>query len=412
MVVHRTGAAMEVIHNFQVSCFKTGVLSGCFPFAVPKVIPIQEIYRRGAAIPIAFVSVKNQSTQNAVSTKNQDSSTVAYLISSCGLSPESAILASQKVQFQNPVRPESVLALLRNYGFSETQISNIVRKRPVLLLYDPLNILSPKLEFFLSIGISRADLARMLSSDPTILTRSLENQIIPSYNYLKSVLLTDEKIFSAMKRTTWIFLNNHSKNLKPNITCLSELGVPQSCISLLLTHFPEAVMQRHDQFSKIVDEVKEMGFDSKKSTFVLAVHVLSGKGNRSTWERCGEVYKRWGWSSDEILAAFRKHPHCMMLSEKKIMQGMDFLVKKMRWPSKVISRFPLVLSFSLERRTVPRCRVIQVLLSKGLIKDSLSLTSILVPVEEYFLQRFVTRYDVEVPELLSVYKGNVDPEDI
>jgi mTERF domain-containing protein len=48
---------------------------------------------------------------------------------------------------------------------------------------------------------------------------------------------------------------------------------------LLLTHFPEALMQKHDKFGHIVNEVKEMGFDPTKSTFVLAIHVISGKGN-------------------------------------------------------------------------------------------------------------------------------------
>ena len=50
--------------------------------------------------------------------------------------------------------------------------------------------------------------------------------------------------------------------------------MPHSCISLLLTDYPKAVMQRHDEFGKIVKEVKEMGFDLKKSTFLLAVHAI------------------------------------------------------------------------------------------------------------------------------------------
>ncbi|KAF5731468.1 Mitochondrial transcription termination factor family protein [Tripterygium wilfordii] len=407
----------------ELSSFQTAVLSDFLSSAFRKALPLrlQEIYNRRSETRSLFVSVKNQSTENVVkskaSTKKQprleeDSSTVTYLINSCGLSPESAILASQKVQFQNLVKPESVLALLSDFGFSKTQISSIVRKRPLLLLADPVNTLLPKLEFLRSIGISKSDLARTLSADATLLTRSLENQIIPSYNFLKSVLLTDERIVSSMKRTTWIFLEDPSKNLVPNITRLSELGVPQSCIILLLTHFPEAVMQKHEQFSKIVDEVKEMGFDVKKTTFVLAVHALSGKGNKSTWERCYEVYKRWGWSHDMILEAFRKHPHCMMLSEGKIMKGMDFLVNKMGYPSQVIAQFPMGLFFSLERRIIPRCRVIQVLSSKRLIKDGLSLASFLVPVEKCFLERFVNKYYAEIPQLLSVYEGKLNPEDV
>ncbi|EOX94978.1 Transcription termination factor [Theobroma cacao] len=363
-----------------------------------------------AELKPTLVSLQNEASVKPITSKTttkQHSFTITYLINSCGLSSESAISASQKVRFQSPERPDLVLALLENYGFSKIQISNLIRKRPVLLLANPENILLPKLEFFQSIGLSSCDLARTLSSDPTLLTRSLENQIIPSYDFLKSVLLSNEKIVSALKRTTWIFLEDPSKNLMPNVAFLRELGVPQKCVALLLTHFPEAVMQKHEDFCGIVREVKEIGFEPRKSMFVLAVHALSGKGNKSIWEKCFEVYKRWGWSKDDILTAFKKHPHSMMLSEKKIMKSMDYFVNKMGWPSRMIAQCPVVLFFSLERRIIPRCSVFQILLSKGLIKEDFSLTTVLLPVEKRFLERFVTKYQEEVPDLLSVYQGKV-----
>ncbi|XWS31678.1 hypothetical protein CRYUN_Cryun23aG0096600 [Craigia yunnanensis] len=368
-----------------------------------------------AEIKPTLVSLQNENSVKPITSKTtskQHPFTVTYLINSCGLSSESAISAFEKVQFQSPDRPDLILALLRNYGFSRTQISNLIRKRPVLLLSNPENIFLPKLEFFRSIGLSSCDLARTLSSDPTLLIRNLENQLIPSYEFLKSVLLSNEKIVSALKRTTWIFLEDPSKNLMPNIAYLRELGVPQNCVSLLLTHFPEAVMQKHEDFCGIVREVKEMGFEPRKSTFVLAVHALSGKGNNSIWEKCFEVYKRWGWSKDDILTAFRKHPHSMMLSEKKIMKSMDYFVNKMGWPSRVIAQCPVILFFSLEKRIIPRCSVFQILLSKGLIKKDFSLATVLLPVEKRFLERFVIKYQEEAPELLSVYQGKVKFEGV
>ncbi|KAJ7972917.1 Mitochondrial transcription termination factor family protein [Quillaja saponaria] len=324
-----------------------------------------------------FPSLRNQAPHRQISCKisaKESNFTLSYLINSCGLAPETAILASQKVNLQSPDRPDTVLTLLRNYGFSRTQISNVVRKRPLLLLANPKDTLLPKLEFFQSIGVSNADLARTLTADPTLLTRSLEKQIIPSYTFLKSV--------------------------------------PESCVALLLTHFPEALMQKKDQFSEIVVEVKEMGFDPTKSTFVLAIHAISGEGNKAIWNRCYEVYQRWGWSEDDILLAFRKHPHCMILSESKIMKAMDFFVNKMGWPSGMIARCPVVLFFSLEKRIKPRCLVVKVLSLKGLIKKTLSLTTVLLPVEKLFLEKFVIKYEEDVPQLLSVYHGKLDIQSV
>ncbi|CAA2995947.1 transcription termination factor MTERF8, chloroplastic-like [Olea europaea subsp. europaea] len=62
--------------------------------------------------------------------------------------------------------------------------------------------LMPKLEFFKSIGFSKDHLGSAISRDPTLLVRSLEKHINPSYNQLKIVLLTDEKVLAVVKRTS------------------------------------------------------------------------------------------------------------------------------------------------------------------------------------------------------------------
>ncbi|XP_022153565.1 uncharacterized protein LOC111021035 [Momordica charantia] len=223
-----------------------------------------------------------------------------------------------------------------------------------------------------------------------------------------SVLLSDAKVVAALKRTSWIFLEDHSKNLMPNIGVLRDEGVPQPCIALLLTHFPETLMQKTDKFVEVVAEIKRMGFNPNKSTFVLAMHAISGKGNKSIWNRCFDVYRKWGWSKDEILMAFRKHPHCMILSESKISKGMEFFTNKMGQSAGMIAKNPVVLFFSLEKRIIPRCSVIRVLSAKGLMKREVSLTTVLLPVEKRFLDTFVIKYLEEVPELMNLYQGKTN----
>lgn len=362
--------------------------------------------------PIFVFSLQTQLSSPLTSKNSKDeqqqqklSFTINYLIDSCGLSPDCATIAARKLLLDSPERPNTVLNLLRDHGFTTAQISTLVKKRPVLLLANAESVLLPKLRFFHSIGVSKSLLARTLASDPTILTRSLVNQLIPSYNFLKSVLDSDEKIVAALRRTTWVFLEDHTKNLVPNVNYMAEIGVPEKCIKLLLTHFPEAVMQKNHEFQAIAKQAQDMGFNPQKSTFVLAIHALSGKGNKSIWDKCFEVYQRWGWSEDDIMCAFKKHPHCMMLSEKKINRTMEFLVKEMNLAPRSIAQCPVVLFFSLEKRIIPRCSVTKVLVSKGLVKEDWSLTSLLVPVEKVFLEKLVIRYEEELPELMDVYRG-------
>ncbi|KAM1815157.1 hypothetical protein ACFX11_028739 [Malus domestica] len=93
------------------------------------------------------------------------------------------------------------------------------------------------------------------------------------------------------------------------------------------------------------------------------------------------------------------------------MQSMDFLVNKMGWSSGMIAKHPVVMNLSLERRLIPRCSVVKVLLLKGLINENFNLGSVVIPAEKQFLETFVNRYLGKVPQLLSVYQGKVDIQD-
>ncbi|VVA14124.1 PREDICTED: mRNAion termination factor [Prunus dulcis] len=366
------------------------------------------------AVADSHFPLQNLSFCRPVTTKisaEQDDYTVSYLVNSCGLSPESAIQVAQKVKLRSLEKADAVLALLRNHEFSNADISKLVKRHPLVLMADAEKTLLPKLEFFCSTGISRMDLARTLSYDPALLKISLQNQIIPAYNYLKSLLLSEDKVMKVLKNKPWIFLENLSKNVVPNIELLRELGMPSSGIALLLAHSPNILMKKHELFSEIVGEVKELGFEPMKSSFVSAIRVLSGK--KTIWSRNSEAYRKWGWSEDDILSAFKLNPLCMTKSEKKIMKTMEFLVNKMGWPSASIAKYPTVVSLSLERRIIPRCSVVKVLFSKGLmVEENLSLASVLCPAEKPFLERFVIRYLDQVPQLSNVYQGKVDIHDI
>ncbi|KAL6144340.1 hypothetical protein ACLB2K_055034 [Fragaria x ananassa] len=281
--------------------------------------------------------------------RRQDDSTVSYLVHSCGLSPEAAIEASHKVKLRSLEKADSVLALFRRYEFSDTQISDLARGHPKLLLVaNALKTLLPKLEFLSSIA---------------------------------------------------------------NIRLVTELGMPSNCIAYLLKFHTRIVTRKHEEFSQIVSNVKRMGFGPTKILFVQAMGALSVK--KTAWRVKEQAYKRWGWSESDIRSAFRMLPLCMLVSEEKIMGVMEFLVNTMGWKSGEVAEYPYVLSYSLEKRIIPRCSVIRVLLLKGLIEEkALTLASVSTCPEEYFLSRFVTRYLDRVPQLLNVYQRKVDVEDV
>ncbi|KAG2697353.1 hypothetical protein I3760_07G101900 [Carya illinoinensis] len=356
--------------------------------------------KNGFFIGKSFASV-GLSESNEKLEEEEHSFAVSYFINYCGLSTKSAILASQRVRFRTPEKPDSVLNLLKENGFTNTQISRLVKIEPRLLLSNPEKTLLPKIEFFRSMGASSSDLSRILSSNPSLLRRSLEKHLIPCYDFLKSVLILDEKVVTVFKRSPWVVLMH---NMVPNIALLREVGVPQSIISFLVTNFPSTAFVKHTRFAEAIHELKEMGYDTSKTVIVYAIQVLL-RMSEPELESKLEFYRRWGWSKDVALLAFKRHPNCMLLSDKKITKAMDFLVNKMGCSSTNIARNPTVLFFSLEKRIMPRCSVIQILIAKGLVKNDLSPATFILPGERCFLDKFVIKFQDGVPELRNVYKG-------
>ncbi|XP_043714909.1 uncharacterized protein LOC122663290 [Telopea speciosissima] len=330
---------------------------------------------------------------------------VSYLISSCGLSPAAAISASKKVDFESSDRPDSVLTLFRSHGFNDAHISSLIGKCPSFLVSSPTKTLLPKLEFFHSLGVSSPNLAKILCKSPRVLLNSLEKKIIPAFNFFKSIVGTMEAVVFVLKRDTR-FINYDIQNVARNIAILRENGVLESNIMSFLIYFPRTMTPKNDRFKEIIEEIKQMGIEPSKYLFIIAPHGFTSM-NKSTWKKKLEAYRKWGFSENEILMAFRRYPWFMKLSEKKIMSHMDFFVNKMRWERAVIIKYPQLLALSWEKRILPRCSVFRVLILKGLVKEDLKMGHQLKISEKHFLEKFVSKYEKEVPQLLDLYKGNI-----
>ena len=393
------------LYNFEIGKSLKLPLQMCLKFICERLGLIPKWWQADSTTQLHFLRNTTPFIIRLFSASNQHSFTVSYLVKSCGLSPETAISASEKIHFENPKNPDSVLTLLRKSGCTNTHITKIVTKLPSLLLVDPEKTLLPKLEFFRSMGLSSADLASILSSEPSILNKSLEKVLIPKHNFLKSVHVNNEGAMKILKRSSWSSSGNLEETIAANIAVLREIGVPISHISFLVVRY-HTICQRSDKFSENVKKVVEMGFNPLKFTFLDALQAFC-QTTESTRQQKKEIYRRWGWSEDEILLAFRTRPECMRLSEKHVMKVLDFLVNKMGWQPAAVSRDPVAICLNFEKRVVPRCSVVKVLLLKGLVKKVMRSSTFLKLTERDFLDKYVIKHQDNVPQLLDLYQGKV-----
>lgn len=342
-------------------------------------------------------------TSSITNSSNQQPVVVSYLMNSCGFSQERALSASKYVNFKTPGNPDAVLLFLKKHGFTDAQISNLVRLRPPILLSSPEKTLLPKLVFLQSIGVSGLDIPKIICRSPNILARSLKNSIIPAFNLLQDLLHSNENIVFAINRFPDLLVTNLEDTVIPNVEILREAGVTETGIEYCLKHMPRLLVRAPDDLKESVEKVKQIGFNPQTTMFLQAVKVMATTALLS-WNRKMEIYKRCGWSEEEVLTAFRGQPHCMVASESKIIGIVDLLVHKMGCSISELAKKPVLILLSLNKTLVPRCSVYNFLRVKGLLRKNLSVAKFLTYPEKLFLKRFVQQYKEEAPELLELYQ--------
>ncbi|KAK1319469.1 hypothetical protein QJS10_CPB04g00609 [Acorus calamus] len=95
----------------------------------------------------------------------------------------------------------------------------------------------------------------------------------------------------------------------------------------------------------------------------------------------------------------------MRISKDKIRRVMDFLLKELGLRLSIISCYPYLLVYSLEKTIIPRSSVIRVLTSHGILNKDVNFISIFHLSEKKFLEKYVIKYQEMVPQVSQAYQG-------
>ncbi|KAJ4838477.1 hypothetical protein Tsubulata_021072 [Turnera subulata] len=296
----------------------------------------------------------------------------------------------------------------RENGFSDKHIAIMIMKRPSLYTYNAHKIFKPKLEFLKSLGLSGFEIGRIMTSDPYILERSLEKSIIPRIELLRKILGSGENLVKAIK-TSFSILDHTLVHIEPNMSLLKNHDVPESLILKLFFIQPKVLLQRTNRLNEIVADLKSLGFSPTKCNvlFLLALRTMTVR-RKALWQEKLEVYRSFGMSKDEVYSAFKRQPQCMDASVKKIRKLMGFFTNELNLKPSAIANCPSIMILSLEKRIVPRCSVLQILMCKGLVKRDTNLIYKFRMSHSSFKERFVSKYQDVVPEVLEAYKGKIE----
>ncbi|KAG2302646.1 hypothetical protein Bca52824_031297 [Brassica carinata] len=377
-----------------------------------------------------------------VSRKGHNFTVSTYLVKSLGFTTKLAESISRKVNFNEKVNSDSVLGLLRSHGFTDSQISTVISGYPQVLIADSETCLSPKLKFLKSRGASTSELAEVLTKVPKILVSKKDKALSVYYDFVKDIIEADKSSkFKKLSPSSLLPQGSKQENKIRNLSVLRELGMPQKLLFSLLTSNVRIVSGK-EKFEESLKKVLEMGFDPTTTTlrFVEALHMLYALSDKTikarvkvckrlgfTVEEVWTIFKKCpifmgysekniadsvetfialGFSRDEFVVIVKRFPPCLGLSAELVKKKTEFLVEEMNWPIKALVSNPVVLGLSMEKRIVPRCKVIKALMNKGLLGSELpSVSYVLACTNEKFLERYVMKHDDEqlVAELMGIF---------
>ncbi|KEH37349.1 mTERF protein [Medicago truncatula] len=348
------------------------------------------------------ISLTRFSTTTSTSESNTHPFAASYLIDNFGFSPQSALKAfnNKQVRFNTLEKPNSVLTFFQNHGFSHENIRIIIRKEPWLLSSQPHKMLLPKFEYFLSKGASSADIVSLLTANPTILRSSLGKRIIPLFELLSRFFKTNKDIIVCLLRHSMSFIISPYHLIVANINLITGFGVSDSTIAKLLQKRP-SIFGSTDLI-KSLEEVKRLGFHPSTTTFGTALTAKKGL-SKKLWDEKVDAFKKWGWSDEDVIRAFRSYPNILLASIEKINLLMIFWVNQLGWDSLELTKCPIMFGYSLHQRIIPRASVLQFLFMKGLREKNASLVAPFTYSEKLFLNKFVFSFEEESDYLLKLY---------
>ncbi|XP_062190972.1 uncharacterized protein LOC133894818 [Phragmites australis] len=326
--------------------------------------------------------------------------TVHFLRHSCGLAEPEAAAVAARVRFRSTKNGHAVLALLRGLGFPPASVARLVAAFPAVLSS---TTIGAKFDFYRrELGLSDAEVRRFLLASPNrTITAGLDGRLRPNHQLLRDLLGTDKNVLSAVKQSMDLIYENLQVVLLPKLKALRDHGVTEEVLIKLVTTHPKALVHRSSRFDDGLAAMKDLGVSPSSGIFPYAFGVFS-KMYESKWQRRMDNYLSLGWTEEQVRRAFVRHPYCMSVSDDKVRQLMQFFAEKLGWSPEYVSSSPTLLSFSYEKRVLPRCMVLDILASRGIIKQGIKLSHLTMS-EKKFEEKYVTRYQEVVPQVLEAY---------
>ncbi|KAG6488172.1 hypothetical protein ZIOFF_056931 [Zingiber officinale] len=328
---------------------------------------------------------------------------VEYLVDTCGFSADGASKASKLLpRIQSTEKADAVLGFFRSQGIDGANLRRIIAWKPALLGWDVETNLAPKFKLLREMGLSESDIISVLRVHPIVIGYNSQTTLLRRFKIWESLFGSKEILLKNLRSSGWFFSSNIENVVHPNMNFLrDECGIPDDRISLAIQKHPSFISQNPYALRALVDRADGIGIPRESGMFLWILFVLHGV-SKEKFEAHVKLMNSFGLSKSDLLTAVKKHPTFLRLSTELLQGKMELLVKDVGIAPLDIAYHPKPLGLSLEKRLIPRFRVMEILKSEGLWKSTNKLHIFFSSSGPNFLQKYVLPYKDKLPKLLEV----------
>ncbi|KAG6499714.1 transcription termination factor MTERF8, chloroplastic-like [Zingiber officinale] len=355
-----------------------------------------------ASLLFAVLPYSDSATAAAASATGKHMFMVQYLVDSCGFDQQKATEASKLLKgIQSRQQPDSVLAFLKSYGFDDASVKKLLRYSPKCLLLDVEKTLAPKFRAFEDLGLSPSDIVHLVWSNPSAVKIKHE-RTVPKIEFWQGLLGSKDALVKLFKRNRAILAYSMEKRIQPNIELLRECGLDGPKLTSVLRFCPLIVAQNADFLKTLISRAEDLGVPQTSGMFHITLRALL-MVSPEKFKMQMELFRSFGWSEDNFVAAFQKCPTFTQGSLTTLQRKMEFLINEVGYASSYIAIRPILLIMSLERRLIPRHRILATLKYRGHCESDYKVTAYMMASETKFVEKYIIFYKDRYPDLSELY---------
>ncbi|EEE69040.1 hypothetical protein OsJ_28033 [Oryza sativa Japonica Group] len=290
-----------------------------------------------------------------------------YLVDTCGLTAAQALKASKNVShLKSATKPDAVLAILSG------------------------------------VGLSGADLAAVFAAEPRLLCTKAPSVALRVASLRHRVGLSDPQIASLLLLPGGA-KGFHTCDMAPRLEFWIPFLGSFEMLDLEEEQRDRQLEPREERLKVIVQQAEKLRMPGCSWAFKNAVGAVARSNEGIVNARMEFLSSSLGCSMEKLRSAVCKCPQILGLSESKLHSKIEFLVGKVGLEPDYILQRPVLLTYSLEKRLLPRHYVVEVLLVKGLIKKTVDFYGCVCVSNEDFVARYIDHHENAVPGLADAY---------